>query len=217
MLIYNVTINIENDIHDKWIKWMNQEHIPEVLSTGKFLEAKMAKVLVEEEMGGTTFSVQFLAKDKVSLEKYYREDAAILRKKTAALFGNSLVSFRTELEIISEHKRQPIKATEYLFSYGSLQDTSIHYALLGRSLEGEADALMGYVIAQEKIAGEFVVAEPSIDPKDKIEGHLYVLSHMDIAKIDSYEGPAYKRIKLLLDSGKNAWTYVRNVEDKDGA
>ena len=58
MIIYNVTINIDESVHDKWLKWMRETHIPEVLETGKFLKAKMAKVLVEEEMGGITYYIQ---------------------------------------------------------------------------------------------------------------------------------------------------------------
>ncbi|MCK5440985.1 MAG: DUF4286 family protein, partial [Maribacter sp.] len=45
MYIYNVTTNIEDSVHDQWLKWMNETHIPDVLATGKFLSAKMCKVL----------------------------------------------------------------------------------------------------------------------------------------------------------------------------
>jgi len=57
MYIYNVTLSIEDSIHEEWLKWI-QNHIPEVLATGKFISAKLTQVLVEEEMGGVTYSVQ---------------------------------------------------------------------------------------------------------------------------------------------------------------
>ena len=44
MIIYNVTVNIEDDVHEDWITWMKTTHIPEVMSTGYFLENKIAKV-----------------------------------------------------------------------------------------------------------------------------------------------------------------------------
>jgi len=103
MLIYNVTTNIEDSAHDDWLHWMQETHIPEVLATGKFLNAKMTKVLVEEEMGGTTYSVQFTTVDRETLEKYYRQDAPRLRDASLKRFPNKFVSFRTELEVISEH------------------------------------------------------------------------------------------------------------------
>ena len=55
MIIYNVTVNIDDSVHLEWLEWI-KEHIPQVLATGKFSEAKLTKVLVEEEMGGGVFS-----------------------------------------------------------------------------------------------------------------------------------------------------------------
>ncbi len=101
MYIYNVTINIEETVHDEWLDWMKNEHIPDMLSTGKFSKALMTKVLVEEEMGGITYSVQYTTKSKEILQKYYDEDANRLRAETDR-FSGKFVAFRTELEIVSE-------------------------------------------------------------------------------------------------------------------
>ena len=103
MIIYNVTINIDETVHDKWLKWMRETHIPEVLETGKFLKAKMAKVLVEEEMGGITYSIQYTAENKEILDKYYAEDAERMREEVSKHFGNKFVAFRTELAVIGEY------------------------------------------------------------------------------------------------------------------
>ncbi|MEL4306613.1 DUF4286 family protein [Joostella sp. CR20] len=103
MYIYNVTTNIEETAEANWLLWMKEEHIPEMLATGKFSNAIMTKVLVEEEMGGTTYSVQYFTKDKDTLKRYYAEDADALRSKALKKFANKMVSFRTELEIVSEH------------------------------------------------------------------------------------------------------------------
>ncbi|GAA4273719.1 DUF4286 family protein [Aquimarina gracilis] len=101
MYIYNVTINIEETVHGEWLNWMKNEHIPEMLSTGKFSKALMTKVLVEEEMGGITYSIQYTTKNKETLQKYYDEDAESLRSKSKR-FEGKFVAFRTELEIVSE-------------------------------------------------------------------------------------------------------------------
>lgn len=101
MYIYNVTINVQEEIHDQWLHWMKKEHIPEMLATGKFSKALMTKVLVEEEMGGITYSVQYTTESKEMLQRYYKEDAAVLRGKSK-VFEGKFVAFRTELEIVSE-------------------------------------------------------------------------------------------------------------------
>ncbi len=82
---------------------MQHKHIPEMLATGKFSSARMVRVLIEEEMGGTTYSIQYTTDSKETLEKYYQEDALKLRDEALKLFGDKMLSFRTELELISEH------------------------------------------------------------------------------------------------------------------
>lgn len=101
MIIYNVTINVSEEVHNEWLTWMKQEHIPQMLDTGKFLNAVMTKVLVQEPMGGVTYSVQYKAESKAMLERYYQEDAENLRAQ-AQRFKDKTVFFRTELEVISE-------------------------------------------------------------------------------------------------------------------
>lgn len=82
---------------------MQHKHIPEMLATGKFSSARMVRVLIEEEMGGTTYSVQYTTDSKATLERYYLENAPALREEGVKLFGDKMLSFRTELEVISEH------------------------------------------------------------------------------------------------------------------
>jgi hypothetical protein len=102
MYIYNVTINIEEIVHDRWLDWMKTEHIPAMLATGKFSKALMTRVLMEEEMGGITYSVQYTTDSRETLQKYYTENAAELRAQSKP-FEGKFVAFRTELEIVSEH------------------------------------------------------------------------------------------------------------------
>jgi ABC-type ATPase with predicted acetyltransferase domain len=101
MYIYNVTINIQEDIHDKWVDWMKKEHIPDMLNTKKFTKALMTRVLVEEELGGITYSVQYTTDSKETLQRYYDENASDLRAKSKP-FEGKFVAFRTELEVVSE-------------------------------------------------------------------------------------------------------------------
>lgn len=101
MYIYNVTINVEEGVHDKWLEWMKTEHIPDMLNTGKFTKALMTRVMIKEEMGGITYSVQYTAPSKEALKNYYSENAQDLRSRGKE-FEGKLVIFRTELEIISE-------------------------------------------------------------------------------------------------------------------
>jgi hypothetical protein len=103
MYIYNVTINIEVSIHEAWLAWMQKEHIPAMLETGKFSKALMTRVHVQEEIDGITYSVQYTTDSKATLEKYYTEDAATLRKQSKP-FEGKFIAFRTELEVVNEQQ-----------------------------------------------------------------------------------------------------------------
>jgi hypothetical protein len=84
--------------------WMQHKHIPEILATGKFSSARMVRVLIEEEMGGVTYSVQYETDSKETLDKYYQEDAPGFREEGLKLFGDKMLAFRTELELIADYK-----------------------------------------------------------------------------------------------------------------
>ena len=103
MYIYNVTANIDASVHDEWLVWMKETHIPNVLATGKFLSARMCKVITEEDMGGVTYAVQYTTIDKETLQSYYDDFATTMQAEVVSMFSNKFVSFRTELEVISEH------------------------------------------------------------------------------------------------------------------
>ena len=49
MVIYNVTVIIDEDISKEWLNWMQVKHIPDVMATGKFIDGKLSRILAEEE------------------------------------------------------------------------------------------------------------------------------------------------------------------------
>lgn len=101
MYIYNVTVSVDKSIQEEWLAWI-KVHIPEVLATGKFTNARLTQVLVDEDQGGITYAIQYTAKSKEDLEAYYREDAPKLRQDGVNRFKDKSLAFRTELKIIQE-------------------------------------------------------------------------------------------------------------------
>ena len=211
MYIYNVTINIEDDVHTQWLDWMQNKHIPDMLGTGKFLKAKLCKVLVDEELGGTTYSIQYTTKDKETLERYYKEDADRLRADGLERFEGKFVAFRTELQVIDEQKQSISSATEYLFTYGTLQDQEVQRMVFSRQLEGISDLLKGHKISVEQVAGLYPSIVPTDNPSDEVEGRVYAISGADLLRADDYEGKAYGRKEVVLESGIVAWAYFGNM------
>ncbi len=104
MYIYNVTINIDESVEEQWLQWMQEIHIPDMLATGKFTEAKMCQVMVKEDLGGVTYSIQYTTDSKETLDRYFKEDADRLRQDGLTRFANKFVAFRTELNVVHHTK-----------------------------------------------------------------------------------------------------------------
>jgi len=99
MIIYSVTVNIDQSIEQEWLQWMKESHIPKVMETGMFYEYKLFKLLVEEEQG-TTYSFQYSAKSIVETNKYLQEFAPKLQQEHAEKYKDQFVAFRSMLESV---------------------------------------------------------------------------------------------------------------------
>ena len=102
MHIYNITTNVDESIHKEWLAWMEGTHIPDILATGNFYKALMTEVMVKEELGGITYSVQFTCESKEKLEKYLLKDDQKMQGEMIRLFGNKFGTFTTVMKIIKK-------------------------------------------------------------------------------------------------------------------
>ncbi len=99
MIIYNVTINIEDDAHDAWLSWMKETHIPQVMQTGMFVDYSFSKLLDrQDDETGTTYVIQYLANTMADYETYQAEYAPGLQAETRKYFDGKFVAFRTLIE-----------------------------------------------------------------------------------------------------------------------
>lgn len=106
---------------------------------------------------------------------------------------------------------------ENLFSYGTLQTESVQTELFGRLLDGRKDRLKGYKPAPVEIEDKTFLAGgekiqrtliPSNDNADLVEGNVFEVSIEELHAADKYEPANYKRIRVGLESGIEAWIYI---------
>ncbi|MBC5993915.1 DUF4286 family protein [Pontibacter cellulosilyticus] len=100
MIIYNVTVSIDNTVADEWLQWMLEEHIPEVMGTGYFLGNQICRVMEEEDTGGTTYAVQYTCRSLEDLLEYQRDHSPALQQKANARYAGKYASFRTVLDVV---------------------------------------------------------------------------------------------------------------------
>ena len=96
----------------------------------------------------------------------------------------------------------------YLFSYGTLQQVSVQASTFGRLLEGSADNLIGFIVAELKILDVAVIAKFTGLRQNRVPGTVFEVSEEELNQADRYEVDSYRRILATLESGKSAWVYV---------
>lgn len=99
-ILYSVTVKIENEVHDDWLEWMRNVHIPDVMETKMFESNRMCKILNQDESEGVSYSIQYVCKDMKTLHQYSAKFAVQLQKEHADRYKNKYVAFRTLLEIL---------------------------------------------------------------------------------------------------------------------
>jgi hypothetical protein len=99
MYIYNVTVKIEPTIKEAWLAWMQTTHIPEVLATGMFTDARLSELLEPiADDDGLTYVAQYFTDNFENYNNYINEHAPILRQKGFDAFGNQFIAFRSLLK-----------------------------------------------------------------------------------------------------------------------
>jgi len=99
MVIYNVTLNVDDDIHHKWLEWMQKEHIPEMLSTGLFTGYRLCRLLDVDD-NGTTYSAQYSCKNLLDYNTYKEQYAPKMQQEGLRRFGEKFTAFRTLMEVV---------------------------------------------------------------------------------------------------------------------
>ena len=99
MLLYNVTLIIEDATAARWLQWMQDIHIPEVMNTGCFISNRLLKVL-DSPNEGVTYCAQYVAETMEDYLQYQEKFAPALQAKLNEEFANQFVAFRTLMEYI---------------------------------------------------------------------------------------------------------------------
>lgn len=101
-ILYNVTVKIDSAIHEEWLTWMKEVHIPDVMQTGCFLSYRITRIVEEPDEHGVGYAIQYLAESPERLNTYMESHAKKLQQAHADRYQNRYAAFRTLLEVIGE-------------------------------------------------------------------------------------------------------------------
>lgn len=99
MVLYNITIIMDEGVQMSWLNWANQELIPSIMDTNLFVSNRTLKVL-DSPNEGITYCIQFIADDIHKYNEYQDRFADRLTSAQPAEFENRCFSFTTVMEFI---------------------------------------------------------------------------------------------------------------------
>ncbi len=102
MIIYNVTLKVNNDVADEWVAWMKATHMKDLMDTGLFIDCRLCRLMntAEPEDDGSTFTAQYSCDTIEHYNKYIDEHADRLREDMLKLYAGKFVAFRTLMETV---------------------------------------------------------------------------------------------------------------------
>jgi len=98
MILYNVTIKINHEAEREWLQWMKDEHMPELMNTGLFADAKLFRLLDVDDSEGVTYAAQYFCNTMQDYNNYISGHAAAMREKGLKRFGDKFIAFRTVMQ-----------------------------------------------------------------------------------------------------------------------
>src|ERR1700709_2040604 len=100
MIIYNVTTKIDSSVHDEWLQWLKEEHIPAILGTACFTGASILRLMETDDTDGPTYAVQYRAESKALYNRYIEKFADAMMQKSFYKWGDLFISFATVMQVV---------------------------------------------------------------------------------------------------------------------
>jgi hypothetical protein len=100
MILYNVTIKVHNSIHNEWLQWLKDEHVPDIMQTECFSNFKILRLLEIDEAEGPTYAIQYFAESEALYNLYLEKFSKQMRDNSFAKWGDKFIAFRSVMQIV---------------------------------------------------------------------------------------------------------------------
>lgn len=105
MLLYNVTVTIDLDVQEEWLRWMQETHIPDVMITGMFISYRLCRLIGHEHTDAEIYTVQYLVQDMTTLLRYQNEFAPELQEQHKMRYDGKYAAYRSVMEVVDYNEK----------------------------------------------------------------------------------------------------------------
>ncbi|SOD20464.1 DUF4286 family protein [Pedobacter xixiisoli] len=100
MLLFNVTVIVEEASAADWLSWMKEVHIPQLMETESFVSHRLLKI-VDSPNEGVSYCVQFIAESEEKHQSFLALHEKQFIADIYAKYPNKLVVFSTLMEFVA--------------------------------------------------------------------------------------------------------------------
>lgn len=98
-MLYIVYVAIDEEVAEDWAAWMERAHVPDVMATGCFEGATMARDEEADAEGRRAWRIFYRARSAADYERYRHEHAAILQRDHTERYAGRFEARRELLPI----------------------------------------------------------------------------------------------------------------------
>ncbi len=97
--LFNITFNVEDDVRDEWLRYMEEEFVPKMTRSGLLRDALLTELMLNEPQG-TSYALQFVSDSPESLRQFFDRELDSILSDHRQKFGDRVVFFPTTMKII---------------------------------------------------------------------------------------------------------------------
>ena len=102
MVVYNVTCNVALEVEKKWLEWIDKQ-LNDLSKSENINTTSILKLNSTATTEGLVYAIQYQISDQNTLDHFINNEGKILKKKIRNKFGEGVLHFCSQLEIIKEY------------------------------------------------------------------------------------------------------------------
>lgn len=104
-MLYTVFIAVDADRSDEWEEWMNEVHIPDVMDTGCFEHATLARDEAGDTQTRRAYRVVYVANSEAAFDEYQAEHVEALQADHTERYEGAFEASRDILPVVERFAR----------------------------------------------------------------------------------------------------------------
>ena len=100
MYLFSITINIDDNVRDEWLIWVNRKLKPLLADKSLIKDFRVLRILSEEQNNGSSYSFQYHLHNWEGVEKFEERYDLEVAIDMYRFYKEKFVEFRTRLEVV---------------------------------------------------------------------------------------------------------------------